>query len=324
MQPPSPAVAGVKRGRPAVSDVTPPPPPVDGLGSLLSDLEGQLTGPSLALHRADDEGGGRYRPPKAAPFCDPAPHLATTAGRTTAAALTGAAATAAIPAHTSAAAATTAKVREAIRAVAASEGAPVTLLRPPAAAAVHKHGPSAAAGSGRPGRTGAATGASASTAAASAALFADSINLEEVHKARESAFASQVAKAQRLEEMDAAMMQVTTRVVSRWHCRACDRWYDKAPSACFSERHHVDETKATQHALQCGHCSQRRFAFIVPCFTPCANCGRVEWQATSVFHLRGGGMLTDVTLDPSQRLLPTGDAVENSLRFGGELHAGEG
>jgi len=279
---------------------------VDGLGSLLAGLEQRLATPTTAASLADR--GERFRPQKAAVFSGPDSSLPSSSQPPP---LSAPPATSALAVHTSSAAATTARVRQALRTVGEAEGAPVVLQ---------------AGGGGRKAAA-ALTVALRPPAAASAtaALFADSINTDALAHARDAAFQARAAKAQRLEEMDAAMLQVTSRTVSRWHCASCERWWDKPPTMCYTEGHRISESKATQHALQCGHCTRRLFTFALPCFTPCANCGRVEWQTTSIFQLRGGAAMSDdVTLDPSRKLRPTGDLVENSLRFGGELHAGEG
>jgi hypothetical protein len=170
-----------------------------------------------------------------------------------------------------------------------------------------------------------APGARAASTADARAAFAASLQLESRHAAdgRSEVIDRVLARAdtaERVEAMEAAMAEVTSKQVTRWFCADCERWFDRPPTMCHAEGHAITSAKKTQFAYRCDHCTRRVTAFERLYVAPCANCGHMAWTACSIYSQIKPG---SERLDTMPVLLPTGEAVENSLRSGGMVFAGE-
>jgi hypothetical protein len=92
---------------------------------------------------------------------------------------------------------------------------------------------------------------------------------------------------EKLEAMESKMRDVTSTERTAWCCMDCEQWFDKSPTMCVKEGHEVVQRKRKQWAFKCGHCGQRTFDTKAVCAKECANCAHRDWQATSVYRLRG-------------------------------------
>ena len=128
--------------------------------------------------------------------------------------------------------------------------------------------------------------------------------------------ASTQDKGAAVEAMAADMAAITSRQATRWFCADCERWFDKAPAMCAAEGHGVTTARKTQYAFRCRRCARRAASFEKLLLAPCGNCGRADWEPCSVYA--AAAKPGAERLDSQPAFLPTGEAVANSLRGGGD------
>lgn len=115
-----------------------------------------------------------------------------------------------------------------------------------------------------------------------------------------------------LDKMEEGMKRVTHRPMLFHHCQQCESWTRAASALCVREGHDVQPVERVMHAVKCANCKHRTWAETLPYVHPCSRCSKATWESTSIYKLREG-----IETLPENVVKVTGEAVEDSLRYGG-------
>ena len=149
-----------------------------------------------------------------------------------------------------------------------------------------------------------------SLAEAAASLARRSVHAEEGADAVLAGVLARTDAAEKVEAMEARMMDVDSREVTRWFCMDCDTWFTRSPTMCNADGHDVHAKRKTEWRFECNGCGTRAFHDREVCVAPCTKCGKSLWSKTSVFNVprRSDG------LAGAPALQTHGEPVAESLR----------